>query len=278
MPIKLRGGSCLATPAFADAHPYYSSCANVVTSWGWTYLHGANSFVASPLPPGISLNPTAGIFSGTPTTPGDYFFDVQLANGTCCTSNTTVHVVISNPSAAPVITSPTSVCAQNNSPFAFQIIAPGAEFRSASPLPNGLSINTATGIISGTPTVIGTTVANTTACDACSNCSYGTLSIAIQNSCNCAFNTGEVFGSGATTDSYNVSSYFGAGSNVDIIFDIDGSSGIQVKADGSSIFSSGCPATAGGTGVVPAGTNILDVIVTVCPSRGSWRYQVLCFQ
>lgn len=60
--------------------------------------------------------------------------------------------------APPRITGPTSVRVTVNTPFNFQITARGSPTSfDASPLPAGLSVNTTTGLISGTPTAEGTT-------------------------------------------------------------------------------------------------------------------------
>jgi hypothetical protein len=59
--------------------------------------------------------------------------------------------------AAPVITSPTTATAKVGTAFTYTIVASNSPTSySATSLPAGLSVNTSTGLISGTPTAIGT--------------------------------------------------------------------------------------------------------------------------
>ena len=70
--------------------------------------------------------------------------------------------------AAPVITSALTANATVGTSFNYQIVAPGAtSYSSSTTLPvNGLSLNTTTGVISGTPTTAGTNTINLTATNA----------------------------------------------------------------------------------------------------------------
>ena len=66
--------------------------------------------------------------------------------------------------SVPTITSSGFASATQNQPFTYQIVATGSPTSyGASPLPNGLSINTGTGLISGTPTVATQTTVHLTA-------------------------------------------------------------------------------------------------------------------
>src|SRR5205807_5317813 len=73
--------------------------------------------------------------------------------------------------ATPVITSPLTACGTVGSPFSYTITATNNPTSfSASPLPAGLTINTSTGLISGTPTGAGTTNVTITASNGAGTC------------------------------------------------------------------------------------------------------------
>jgi DNA/RNA endonuclease G (NUC1) len=121
------------------------------------------SYGASGLPEGLSVNTTTGVISGTPTTPGSYSVGLTASNaGGDGTATLTINVQ-ANPNA-PVITSNLIATGQIETPFSYQIVASNSPASyTASGLPAGLSINTSTGLISGTPAVGGTINATITA-------------------------------------------------------------------------------------------------------------------
>lgn len=124
-------------------------------SYQITSTNAPTSYSASPLPPGLTVNTSTGLISGIPTTVGSYSVTVCAANanGTSCQI-----VVITITLGLPVISSATSAICGVNLPCSYQITATnGPTSFNASPLPPGLTVNTATGLISGTPALIGTT-------------------------------------------------------------------------------------------------------------------------
>jgi DNA/RNA endonuclease G (NUC1) len=149
----------------------------------FTYQIQANnsptSYAASGLPEGVSVNTTTGVISGTPTTPGSYTVGLTASNaGGDGTATLTINVQ-ANPNA-PVITSNLLATGQIETPFSYQIVASNsATSYTAANLPAGLSINTSTGLISGTPTVGGTTSATITAVNS-SGSDSETLQISIR--------------------------------------------------------------------------------------------------
>ncbi len=114
---------------------------------------GVASFLysASNLPPGLFLNSTSGVLSGTPSTIGDYSVAVSAtANGIAGPATLTI-VVQPPPGTAPLITSAAATLGLVDSPFFYTISALNANTYGATPLPAGLSLDTASSTITGIP-------------------------------------------------------------------------------------------------------------------------------
>lgn len=110
---------------------------------------------ATNLPAGLSVNTSTGLISGIPTVgPGSYAITITSTNSGGTGSNTLALAI--NPQA-PVITSPTIATGRVSYSFSYLITATNSPSSfNATGLPPGLSVNTVTGQIYGTPTVAGT--------------------------------------------------------------------------------------------------------------------------
>ncbi len=134
-------------------------------SYNYSVTNGA-------LPAGLSLNASTGLISGTPSQTGTFNFRVTVTGFGSCTAFLNYQIIITT--CAPITVSPTTlpggtvgtgysqtVSASPAGAYAFTV--------TNGVLPAGLSLNAATGVISGTPTTPGSfNFRVTAALDGCS--------------------------------------------------------------------------------------------------------------
>jgi len=115
------------------------------------------TYTATNLPPGLTFNSSTHTISGTPTTAGEY--NVPLtADNFMGTDTKTLVFTITLPTAPPVITSSLTASTPVNQSFTYTVTASGTGpiTYNATNLPVGLSFDTGTHQITGTPTTAGT--------------------------------------------------------------------------------------------------------------------------
>ncbi len=117
------------------------------------------SIVAGSLPAGLSLNASTGAVSGTPTGNGPSTFTVQArdANGNVGSRSYSVNIGTNSLAINPATLPP----APQGTPYRQTVTATGGATPyvytvSAGALPPGLTLNGSSGLISGTPTTLGT--------------------------------------------------------------------------------------------------------------------------
>jgi len=136
-----------------------------VSPYTYTVTSGA-------LPTGLSLDSSTGVISGTPTTVNTYNFTITANDSIYSTASQAYTFVVSGPlSLSPSSLLPTAI---GNTTYTQTItassgVAPYTYSITFSSLPVGLTLNTSTGIISGIPTVNGTSIFTITATDSLSN-------------------------------------------------------------------------------------------------------------
>ena len=113
------------------------------------------------LPPGLSLNASTGAITGTPTTAGPYSFTAKVTDSESPTQSVTANLSITIIATLQVQTSslPQGVVSVAYSGATLQAtggVTPYTWSISTGNLPAGLTLNTSTGAITGTPTTAGT--------------------------------------------------------------------------------------------------------------------------
>ncbi len=141
-------------PVIASVEEGLTVNAYVPYSFAVNAINGAASYSATGLPTGLSINSSTGIISGMVTTTGSSQVTISATNVNGTGSTTFPMTVVSTvPTEAPVFTSPMVAYAAVGNSFSYTTtIENGPATYSASGLPSGFSIDSTTGIISGTPT------------------------------------------------------------------------------------------------------------------------------
>lgn len=124
------------------------------TPYTWAVTSGA-------LPTSLSLNSSTGAITGTPSAAGTYAFSLRVTDANAKTATASFSITVAAASGAPGITTPSipngvigqaysasQAASGGTTPYVWSLVS-GA-------LPAGLSLASATGTISGTPTTAGT--------------------------------------------------------------------------------------------------------------------------
>ncbi|HWA11149.1 MAG TPA: immunoglobulin domain-containing protein [Opitutaceae bacterium] len=138
------------------------------------------NYTIAPLPPGLSAS--GALITGTPTTAGLYFSTISANNGNGQGKLLVLMFTISPAGPLPVVTSPLVIKNAVGAPFRYQITASNNPTSfSATPLPSGLSLDSASGVISGTPDTPGVSVVKITATNTYGTSLKVTMSLTIGN-------------------------------------------------------------------------------------------------
>lgn len=124
-------------------------------------------YSATGLPSGLSIDPSTGVIAGTVVAGGSYGVTVTVSDGALQASVTFALVVTTN--SAPTLQTPQDQTHDLDDVVSLQLSASDPDgdvlTYSASGLPPGLSLNSAAGLIIGTPTAIGTYPVTVTVAD-----------------------------------------------------------------------------------------------------------------
>ncbi|GAA2033522.1 hypothetical protein GCM10009839_37410 [Catenulispora yoronensis] len=118
------------------------------------------TYSATGLPAGLSINSASGLISGTPTTAGTYSVTVTASSGTASGSAGFSWTVTGGTSETVTMSTPDDQAGTVGTATSLPLKATDSAGKtltfSATGLPAGLSVNSASGLISGTPTTAGT--------------------------------------------------------------------------------------------------------------------------
>jgi hypothetical protein len=152
-PPAINGAASLEA-AQGIAFNYQFSAVGGVQPYNWAISGGA-------LPQGLSLNATNGLISGTPATPGNASFTVQVRDAQARTAQRAVTMTITAPAPPALeITTASLASVMIGTNFNVQLTVTGGTQAYAwslinGTLPTGISLTGATGVLSGMPTALG---------------------------------------------------------------------------------------------------------------------------
>jgi uncharacterized repeat protein (TIGR03803 family) len=143
------------TPAITSASGA-SAIVGQPFSYQITATDDPGSFAADGLPDGLIVDTATGLISGQATQAGSYMVTLTASRASITGAAMLTIDVSAAPEPMPVITSAASAAAQVGVAFSYQIAATNMPTSfSATSLPDGLSVDAGTGLISGTPTANG---------------------------------------------------------------------------------------------------------------------------
>lgn len=156
-----------------------SGTKDVALSYTISGTNTPSSYGATGLPAGLTLNSTSGVISGAATVAGTFNVGLTATNAFGTSNSATLVLTIGE---VPAISGSFAASATVGSAFTYTITASNAPTSyAATGLPAGLTLNTTSGVISGTPTTAGTASVSLTATNAFGTSTAATLTITVSS-------------------------------------------------------------------------------------------------
>jgi hypothetical protein len=175
------GGSITIAPATLPGATVGTAYSQTLTASGGQAPY-TFAIITGSLPVGLTLNATTGVISGTPTLPGSAGFTVQATDSTRATGQAALSIAVTGAVGPVTITttslpdgtvgtaySQTVAATGGTTPYTFSI--------TTGTLPAGLTLDPASGTISGTPTAVATSSFTVTVTDSASGTAKQALTI-----------------------------------------------------------------------------------------------------
>lgn len=173
-------GSVMVTTAALPVGTVGAAYSQTLSASGGTAPYSYTWSISSGgLPGGLTLNPSTGAISGTPTASGTHSFTALVTNNSATASKAFTIVV------SPLAVTTTSLASgQTGSAYSQMLAASGGATPytwavTSGSLPAGLALNANTGVISGTPTTVGVSIATLRVTDNSGATASATLGITI---------------------------------------------------------------------------------------------------
>ena len=166
------GSTAFVNIVISGAGPTITSSATAsgVVNSAFTYTvaaAGATSFALSGQPNGLTINATTGVISGQPAAAGTSVATISATNASGTSAQTLTITITGSTATPPSITSATTASGEAGTAFTYQITASQSPTTyGASFLPVGLTLNPATGALSGTLAIAGTSYVTISATNA----------------------------------------------------------------------------------------------------------------
>lgn len=160
--------------------PTISGTAGLPLTYTAIGTQGTTTYASSDLPAGLSIDGSTGVISGTPSA-ATFYYTAHLTMTNAVGSNTVLLTFQIGSLPAPVVGGFLSAYGSVGEAFSYTISATNlpTSYSASTPLPDGLSFSSTTGVISGKPTTAGTTTVTISATNGTGTSTNATLTITI---------------------------------------------------------------------------------------------------